>query len=37
MAFDYAVFFPGAGFDNITDGLSAKAAQLGRVSVWMEF
>jgi uncharacterized protein (TIGR04551 family) len=37
MAFDYAVFFPGAGFDNVSDGLSAKAAQLGRVSVWMEF
>lgn len=37
MALDYAVFFPGAGFDNIVDGMSAKTAQLGRVSVWMEF
>jgi len=37
LAFDYAVFFPGAGFDNVADGLSAKTAQLGRVSVWMEF
>lgn len=37
LAFDYAVFFPGAGFDNVSEGLSAKAAQLGRVSVWMEF
>lgn len=37
LALDYAVFFPGAGFDNMADDLPAKAAQLGRVSVWMEF
>lgn len=31
MAFHYGVFFPGSGFDNVVEGLPAKAAQVGRV------